>query len=111
MNEIKSIIKHNRSHLSDSSVNTYASNLKNLFYKIFDEIPINISLFNDTKEIMKYLENHNPKNRKTILASLFVLTKNPIYQTQMKKDIDYYNNEVNTQIKDHKHKKNFSSWR
>lgn len=104
MDKIKEILKQNRSHLADSSLATYSSNLKNLFYKVFGEIPIDINLFNNSDKIMKFLENYEPQKRKTYLASLFILTNNPIYQKQMNKDIAHYNENIKMQIKDHTQK-------
>jgi hypothetical protein len=104
MDKIKEVLKQNRSHLADSSLATYSSNLKNLFYKVFGEIPIDINLFNNYEKIMKFLENYEPQKRKTYLASLYILTLNPNYQKQMNKDISHYNENVKMQIKDHTQK-------
>jgi hypothetical protein len=104
MDKIKEVLKQNRSHLADSSLATYSSNLKNLFYKVFGEIPIDINLFNNYEKIMKFLENYEPQKRKTYLASLYILTLNPIYQKQMNEDISHYNENVKMQVKDHTQK-------
>jgi len=108
MEEIKNKLKENRSHLSDSSVNTYSSTLKNLFYKVFPNSPFDIKLFNKSKEILKYLEDVSPNKRKSILSSLFVLTKDPVYQNQMVHDINNYEN-VKMEIKTPKEEENWLS--
>jgi integrase len=97
--EIKNKLKENRSHLSDSSVNTYSSTLKNLFYKVFPNSTFDIKLFNKSKEILKYLEDVSPNKRKSILSSLFVLTKDPIYQKNMVQDINNYVENVKMEVK------------
>ena len=99
MDEIKNKLKENRSHLSASSVNTYASTLKNLFYKVFPNSTFDIKLFNKSKEILKYLEDVSPNKRKSILSSLFVLTKDPVYQNNMIQDINNYEENVKMEVK------------
>jgi len=108
MEEIKNKLKENRSHLSDSSVNTYASTLKNLFYKVFPNSTFDINLFNKSTEIQKYLEDVSPNKRKSILSSLFVLTKNPVYQKSMVQDINNYEN-IKMEIKSPKEEENWLS--
>jgi len=99
MEEIKNKLKENRSHLSESSVNTYASTLKNLFYKVFPNSTFDIKLFNKSTEIQKYLEDISPNKRKSILSSLFVLTKDPVYQKSMVQDINNYEENIKMEIK------------
>lgn len=99
MDEIKNKLKENRSHLSESSVNTYASTLKNLFYKVFPNSTFDIKLFNKSKEILKYLEDVSPNKRKSILSSLFVLTKDPVYQKSMVQDINNYEENIKMEVK------------
>jgi len=109
MDEIKNKLKENRSHLSDSSVNTYSSTLKNLFYKVFPNSEFDIKLFNKSKEILKYLEDVSPNKRKSILSSLFVLTKDPVYQKNMVNDINNYEENVKMEIKQPKEEENWLS--
>lgn len=109
MEEIKNKLKENRSHLSDSSVNTYSSTLKNLFYKVFPNSTFDIKLFNKSKEILKYLEDVLPNKRKSILSSLFVLTKDPVYQKNMVNDINNYEENVKMEIKQPKEEENWLS--
>lgn len=109
MDEIKNKLKENRSHLSDSSVNTYSSTLKNLFYKVFPTSEFDIKLFNKSKEILKYLEDVSPNKRKSILSSLFVLTKDPVYQKNMVHDINNYEENVKMEIKQPKEEENWLS--
>jgi integrase len=109
MDEIKNKLKENRSHLSASSVNTYSSTLKNLFYKVFPDSTFDIKLFNKSKEILKYLEKVEPNKRKSILSSLFVLTKDPVYQKNMVHDINNYEENIKMEIKQPKEEENWLS--
>lgn len=102
MDEIKNKLRENRSHLSESSLNTYTSTLKNLYYKIFGNEQFDINKFNDSKIILKYLEKVEPNKRKSILSSLYVLTKNKNYQNKMNNDIHEYNENIKMEIKDPK---------
>jgi len=107
MEEIKTILKSNRPNLAESSIKTYSSNLKNIYYKVFGIKEIILNDFNKNNEIMKYLENIEPQKRKTILASLFILTNNPKYHDEMMKDIHHYNENIKMQIKDKKQEEYF----
>jgi len=102
MDEIKNRLRENRSNLSESSLNTYTSTLKNLFYRIYENEQFDINKFNDTKNILKYLEKVEPNKRKSILSSLYVLTLNKDYQNQMNNDISSYNENIKMEIKDPK---------
>lgn len=109
MDEIKKCLKNNRSHLSESSLNTYTSTLKNLFYKVYGNEQFDINKFNDPKKIMKYLEQIEPNKRKSILSSLYVLTQNKDYQNKMNNDIHEYNENIKMEIKQPKEEENWLS--
>jgi integrase len=100
--EIKNKLRENRSHLSESSLNTYTSTLRNLFYKIYGNENFDINKFNDSKNILKYLEKVEPNKRKSILSSLYVLTQNKDFQNKMNADISSYNENIKMEIKDPK---------
>ena len=102
MDEIKKCLKNNRSHLSESSLNTYTSTLKNLFYKVYGNEQFDINKFNDPKIILKYLEKVEPNKRKSILSSLYVLTLNKDFQNKMMSDISSYNENIKMELKDPK---------
>ena len=107
--EIKNKLRENRSHLSESSLNTYTSTLRNLFYKIYGNENFDINKFNNSKNILKYLEQIEPNKRKSILSSLYVLTKNKDFQNKMIADISEYNNNIKMEIKDPKQEENWLS--
>ncbi len=99
MNEIKEAIKKNRPNLSESSVTTYVSILKNLYKKIFpDDKEIDVKKFDDSdKKILDYLKGVEFGKRKTILSALFVISKNDNYHTLMIDDAHKYNDEQTNQ--------------
>jgi hypothetical protein len=109
MDEIKECLKNNRPTLSESSLNTYKSTLKNLFYKVYGQEQFDLNKFNDTKKIMKYLEQIEPNKRKSILSSLYVLTQNKDYQNKMNDDISFYNENIKMEIKQPKEEENWIS--
>ena len=105
MDKIIEQIKSNRPSLSPSSLKTYSSTLKNIYFKIFGSTnDINYSFFNKTEPIIQYLSTKNPSSRKSALSALFVFTELPIYREAMNKDINEYNNQVATQEKNDKQK-------
>jgi integrase len=78
MDNLKEIIKTNRPKLSQSSINAYASNLKNLFLKNNkDTKDINLDWFKDEKSVLEALKNMDGSKRKTYLASIIVLLNDP----------------------------------
>lgn len=98
--DLKEVIKKARPTLSDSSITTYNSILKNLYKKVFGDKAINLDDFENSAKILKHLENTEPNKRKTILSALVVICKDPKpYRSLMLTDIKDYNAEVNTQEK------------
>jgi len=94
MEQLKNAIKINKPNISTSSINTYLSILKNLYKKVYDDDKYDLNKFTDTTKIMNYLKDLPPNKRKTILASLVVLTNNRVYQDQMMEDIQEYKTDV-----------------
>lgn len=104
---IKSIIKQNKPNISESSVKTYNSILTNLYQHVYGDDEYSTEGFNDTKSIMKYLQDYEPKRRKTILAALVVLTDNKKYRDLMLSDIESAQINSHQQEKTEKQKENF----
>lgn len=105
-NKLKDYIKEKRPVLSDSSLITYNSILKNLYKKVFDTGEnIDVKKFNNDKEILEYLKDLPHNKRKTILSALFVITDNKKYRELMNEDIDKYNKDILTHEKDDTQKK------
>jgi integrase len=102
----KDIIKNEiiklKPNISDSSVNTYNSILKNLYKNVFKSTDIDLKNFEKTAPIISYLKDLEPRKRKTILASLVVITDNKRYRDQMLKDIEEYRADESKQIKSEK---------
>ena len=98
--DLKSVIKKARPTLSDSSITTYNSILKNLYFKVFGDKDIKLENFENSNKILNYLENVEPNKRKTILSALVVICKDPKpYRSLMLTDIKDYNKEIATQKK------------
>jgi hypothetical protein len=104
---IKSIIKENKPNISESSVTTYNSILTNLYRHVFGDDDYDMKGFNNVVSIIKYLKDYEPKRRKTILASLVVLTNNKIYRDLMLSDIESAQIKSHQQEKTEKQKENF----
>jgi hypothetical protein len=101
-NIIKNEIIKLKPNISESSVNTYNSILKNLHKNVFKDIDIDLKNFEKTAPIISYLKDLEPRKRKTILASLVVITDNKRYRDQMLKDIEEYRADESKQIKSDK---------
>jgi len=99
MADLKEILKEKRPNLSKTSINTYTSTLNNLHKKVFNDEPFNVENFNKTQEIMDFLSNMPPNRRKSILASLVVLSDKKEYRDLMLEDIKEYNKEQSKQRK------------
>lgn len=99
---IKEEIIKLKPNISQSSVNTYNSILKNLYKNVFKSEDIDLKKFESTAPILSYLKDLAPNKRKTILASLVVITDNKRYRDQMMKDIEEYKANESTQVKNDK---------
>jgi len=108
MTDLKEVIKKARPTLSESSITTYNSILKNLHAKVFDSKDIDLDNFEKSSKILKHLEDVEPNKRKTILSALVVICQDPKpYRTLMLTDIKDYNKEVATQEKTEEQKDNW----
>lgn len=105
---IKELIKEKRPKLSNTSITTYASILKNLYEKVYpDDKTYKVDKFENSKKIIDALKDTNYRTRKTILSALFIISDNKDYRDLMLDDIKDYNNEIDKQEKDDKQK---DSW-
>jgi hypothetical protein len=108
MTDLKEVIKKARPTLSDSSITTYNSILKNLYLKVFGDKQMDLEDFEKSDKILKHLEDTESNKRKTILSALVVICKDPKpYRTLMLTDIKEYNKEINTQEKTEEQKDNW----
>ena len=107
MEKIKEFISEKRSTLSKSSVNTYASILKNLYKKVFDDTEYDLKKFEKPEPVLEYLKDMPPNKRKTILSALVVITNEKAYRDLMMEDVRDYNKEIDTQTKTETQKENW----
>lgn len=91
MEDIIEIVKKNRPHLSASSLKTYKSILKNIYDKCFEDKEYSMDNFNKHEQVLNHLSDMPYNKRKTVLASLSVLTGGKAYTAQMLKDIEQFN--------------------
>ena len=110
MVDLREILKHKRPNLSDSSITTYVSILKNLHKKVFPHSDLDVKDFDETEKILHFLHDVQPSRRKTILSALVVLTSNPEYKSSMLSDISQYQNLIATQEKSETQKENWISF-
>ena len=100
MVDIKEILKDKRPNLSDSSLTTYNSILRNLYKKVFpDDKETHLQKFDEPDKILTYLKDVEPNKRKTVLSALVVLTSNEKYRQHMLTDIEKYSQLIKQQIK------------
>ena len=107
MDKIKSYIAEKRNTLSKSSVNTYASILKNLYKRVFNNEEYDLEKFNDTEPVLNHLRDVPPNKRKTILSALVIITDKKPYRDLMLDDVRDYNREIQTQTKSDTQKENW----
>lgn len=101
MELIEERIKSNKPNISASSIKTYRSLLKNLYYKHHDkETKMNCDWFDEQDTILDILKDKPPSTRKTYLASLLTVSKNnDKYKALISKDIKETNEFNKTQKK------------
>lgn len=107
---IKVLIKKNNPKLSPQSLNTYAQVLFRLYYNIHDNNePFEFSFFEQQSNVLKELENYNPRVRKTYLSALISASPqhNDLYKKLMKLDIEEYDKQVETGEKTHSEEYNW----
>jgi hypothetical protein len=99
MDDLKNYISEKRPNLSKTSLNTYNSILRSLYKKVFKSTDIDISKYSETEPILEFLKDMEPNKRKTILASLVVISDKKEYRDLMLEDIKDYNKEIAKQEK------------
>jgi len=112
MKEIAEQIKDNRPNLSDNSLKTYVSTLKNLYKKVYPEDEtINLKKFNNHTKFLNFLKDVDGSKRKTILSALVVFCKDDCepYREVMIQDAKQYNEEQKEQKMTESQKENWIS--
>jgi uncharacterized protein YfkK (UPF0435 family) len=99
MENIKDYISAKRPSLSKSSLTTYSSILKNLYIRVFGDDKIDLTKFDNTEPVLKFLKDVPPNKRKTILSSLVIITDKKPYRDLMAEDVRDYNKDISKQVK------------
>ena len=110
--ELLNLLKEKRPNISNSSLKTYESILRNLYIKVFGKIygdeKLDIKLFNTEQDkILKFLQNIEYNRRKTVLSALVVITDKYEYRNLMLDDIKEYNKNEAKQAKTDAQKENW----
>jgi hypothetical protein len=99
--ELINLIKEKRPNISNSSLKTYESILRNLYEKIFEnDKTFKFDKFDkESKTVINHLKDLPSNKRKTVLSALVVITDNKDYRDLMLDDIKEYNKEEAKQKK------------
>ena len=108
MDSIEEVLKKNRPNLSNNSLKTYISLLKNLHKKIFGE-KIDLKNFKEYNKILDFLKSIDGNKRKSTLSALVVFCNNDCeqYRDLMISDAIKYNEEQKENKKNDKEKQNW----
>jgi len=107
--KIKEYIKDKRATLSPTSIKSYASTIKALYEKVYDDKDYDLKKFKDTEKVITFLNDMPSNRRKTILSALVVITDDKEYRNLMLNDIRDYNKEIHKQEKTETQKDNWVS--
>ena len=105
--QIIDILKEKRPNLHQKSIKTYVSLLKNIMKNMkYEDLE---QLNKNPKDVIEFLKEkyENINGLKTRLSSLYVITENKEYHTDMMDNITKYNEETNKQEKNDKQKDNW----
>jgi hypothetical protein len=97
--DISKTLSELRPTLSAGSLKTYTSLLNSVHKNVFKNEEISKSDFDECDEILQYLKNLKPNQRKTILSALVVISDKPKYREAMIEDIRDYSKEISKQEK------------
>jgi len=99
MDELKKRIRENKPNVSESSVNSYANCLRQLFYKAhLAKDPLNMKWFDNIEAMKEELKDANVNTRKTTYAAILTLHNN---NEDIKKLMSHDWNSVKDQIATH----------
>jgi hypothetical protein len=107
--QIIDILKDKRPNLHQKSIKTYVSLLKNIMKNMgYEDLE---DLNKNPKDVIEFLKEKYPNlnGLKTRLSSLFVITNNKDYHTDMLANIEKYNTETSKQEKNQKQIDNWLS--
>ena len=117
LQDLPALILSNRPNLSQSSVNTYNSTLKNLYFAVYPEDKVNqhfdITKFYNYDDFIKHFSHIPINKRKSTLSALLALCSTPEqaepYRKLLHEDIKVYNDEQLQQTKSTNEMKNWIS--
>ena len=91
-------LKHNRPHITESSIKTYVSNLVSINKKLNGEH--NFEFYEDHEPIIRFIEKEpmSLQTKKTLLSALYIMTHIKEYRDKM----IVYCNDVNKTYKEQK---------
>lgn len=109
MKIIEDKLRENRPNLSNNSVKTYTSILKNLYKKVYPNVPLDLDNFKNQDKFIKHLEDIDGSKRKTYLSALVVVCGDDCekYSTLMNEDGVKYNQEQKKQKRTEKQTENW----
>jgi hypothetical protein len=118
LEELVTLIKHCRPHLSAGSVTTYRNVLKNLYEDVFGrDTPFNARLiFADYQRVLDHLATIKFNVRKTILSAVVCIAKDEKpnvvahFRNQMIEDAQKYNSQEKENKMSETQKKNWIPW-
>lgn len=109
MKIIEDKLRENRPNLSNNSVKTYVSILKNLYKKVYPNVPLDLDNFKNQDKFIKHLEDVDGSKRKTYLSALVVICGDDCekYSSLMNEDGVKYNQEQKKQKRTDKQTENW----
>lgn len=110
MDNLEQVIKKNKPNIAESTIKTYKSILKNLYYKHNDkDSKFDINWFDKQDNVIDILKDKEPSNRKTIIAAILTIIPidNEKYKKLMLSDIKTTNDILQTQTKSESQKENW----
>jgi len=107
MEEMEKMLKKNKPNLSQSSISTYKSQMRNLMRSMKTSMSY---ILKNPKKTISFLEDKNKNTRKSILAMLVSLTNSNDYRKAMM-DLDgQMRSSIDPQDKTAKQKENWEEW-
>jgi len=109
MKIIEDKLRENRPNLSNNSIKTYVSILKNLYKKVYPNTSLDLDNFKNQDKFIKHLADVDGSKRKTYLSALVVICGDDCekYSTLMNEDGVKYNQEQKKQKRTDKQTENW----
>jgi len=109
---MEELLKKNKPSISASSLKTYKSLLKSLYYKDHEKTDeMNLAWFNKQDHIIDLLKDKAPSSRKTTYAALIAIAdKHDKYQAALLDDGKTYDKFIKTQTKTEKQAENWKTF-